>query len=136
MQIVRYKKSNRLGLTNNFIEYDANSDIPMSYFEGIRDESEESFDDENETKDTGRTEPESSKSEQDSLWILARRELLKGGIEKDYAAKLKEAYTKGGGKESNFGKAFKKLIDAKVADKPAIIKEIQEIYEKENKCPA
>ena len=39
-----YEPITKLGLTNNFIEYNANGDIETSYFEDMRNKSEASFD--------------------------------------------------------------------------------------------
>lgn len=45
---VTYVKTSSLGLVNNFIEYDANSDLPESYFAAIGDDSTAAFEDEDE----------------------------------------------------------------------------------------
>lgn len=50
---VLYEKVNILGFVNNFIEYDANSDLDTSYFGDTRNESPEAFDDEEQNQETG-----------------------------------------------------------------------------------
>jgi hypothetical protein len=46
---IRYIATNKLGLTNNFIEYDANTSLPISFFKDIRDDSFDSVEDEDVT---------------------------------------------------------------------------------------
>lgn len=53
---IRYRKSTRLGVVNNFIEYNANDDLKESYFTEIRNNSIDSFDDEDTAKSDGREE--------------------------------------------------------------------------------
>ena len=139
MTKVRYKKSNRLGLTNNFIEYDANSRIETSYFEDIRNESTDDMDDEQVSQEQGRDEQEQSQSgvqsdtddTSNSLWILARREMLKFHDNK-YLKELKKVYQQG--TNSELASAFNDLLQAKEEDKKNIMERIEKIFDEQNKC--
>ena len=139
MTKVRYKKSNRLGLTNNFIEYDANSRIETSYFEDIRNESADDMDDEQMSQEQSRDEQELPQSNvpsdaddtSNSLWILARREMLKFHDNK-YLKELKKVYQQG--TNSELATAFKDLLQAKEEDKKSIMERIEKIFKEQNKC--
>ena len=140
--VVRYKKSNRLGLTNNFIEYDSNSDLETSYFEEIRknsaDETDEEISTEGQSKEEQNRISEGKTADEDtnadlSLWIKARREMakVKG---KDFLSKLKEIF-KQQGSDSELGKAFNELLETKEEDeKKSIISKIERVFEEQNKC--
>ena len=47
----QYKECNKLGLINNFLEYNANSTLETSYFEGARAQSEEENEEESEASE-------------------------------------------------------------------------------------
>lgn len=145
---VRYKKSNRLGLTNNFIEYDANSPLETSYFEDIRNASENDMDEETPTegqskdeqeKNTGMSTPDNDGSFT-SFWnsnVLPILTSLKGpqaGKEgRDYRLKLKKAMQKADD-NSEFAKAFNTMLEAKQEDRQGLMDKINDIFKNQNSC--
>ena len=143
MTKVRYKKSNRLGLTNNFIEYDANSRIETSYFEDIRNESEDDLDDEESAKDMGRDEAEKIDMGTDSEYMnpwdaaaVTMRELegpQKGKEGKAYRNKLREAY-KSADTSSELKKAVESLISTAAEEKQGLMDRINKLFKEQNKC--
>jgi hypothetical protein len=140
--VIRYKKSNRLGLTNNFIEYDANDNLSTSFFEEIRNNSADDMDDETASEGQSKNEqeqtsegPSQSKADDEenmSLWIKARREML-GHKGNDYLKKLKSVFLQQG-VDSELGKSFTELLNAKEENKKGILDKIDVIFKKENKC--
>jgi hypothetical protein len=145
---VRYKKSNRLGLTNNFIEYDANSDVETSYFEDIRNESIDDMDDEfsteGQTKDdqdqiSGTISPETTFTGYWNNEIMPIIKTLKGpqaGKEgKDYRLKLKKALEKARKTtNSELAQTFNEMLEAKQEERQSLMDKINKIFKEENKC--
>lgn len=142
---ITYKKSSALGLTNNFIEYDANSELETSYFENIRNESEEAVDDEETQKEDGGDEKQQYQESAgydeaaNSKWILINR-VLRGKLEgpqneKAYRQKLKEAYM-AADSSSELVQKFNSLIDNSIKDedKQNIMDEINREFSKQDKC--
>lgn len=71
-----YKEVAKLGLTNNFLEYNANNNLENSYFDEIRGESEADTEVEEPAKDTGApieaiTSTEDDIPEDDPMWQQA-----------------------------------------------------------------
>lgn len=137
-----YKKTNRLGLTNNFIEYDANSELKKSYFENIRGESQDDLDEETGQQEMGKDESDdiggySVNSNEKPAWSSIMNEivLLEGPQKgKEYRRKLRAAY-KDAEKGSYIVDGFMELLGKKSAeDKQQIMNEINKQYEEENKC--
>lgn len=62
-----YKEVNKLGLTNNFLEYNANNNLENSYFDEIRGESEADTEVEEPTKDTGASTEVITSTEKDEI---------------------------------------------------------------------
>jgi hypothetical protein len=127
--VIRYKKSNRLGLTNNFIEYDANDNLSTSFFEEIRDNSADDMDDETASEGQSKDEQEQASGMNDEsreepqtftgFWntnVIPVLKSLKGpqaGKEgKEYRLKLKKAMQEADD-NSEFAKAFNNLLEAK-----------------------
>jgi hypothetical protein len=145
MTKVRYRKSNRLGLTNNFIEYDANSDLKISYFENIRNESEDALDDEDTSKEQGRDEQEQIMGNtiidpnEKASWSSIREAFvtLKGPhlTDNKYRIKLRDAY-KNAEKGSDLANAFESLLNQSLSteDKQKTMDEINKLYNEQNKC--
>ena len=143
---IMYKKSSKLGFTNNFIEYDANSSLDISYFEGIRKESVDDMDDETPSEGQAKDEQteisegssnNNGQSEEDSeaminLWIKARREMLKFS-DNQFLKELKKVYLQGS-TDSELSNAFSELLTAESEKKQGIMDRINEIFKKENKC--
>jgi hypothetical protein len=133
---VRYKKSNRLGLTNNFIEYDANSDIETSYFEDIRNESIDDMDEETPTEGQAKEEQnqtagfsEEGPNSFTSVWVPLRKMMLADGVEKELLSKFKPIL-KEGGPDSDLVKAAKEMLESKKID----TSKFNDILEKQNSC--
>ena len=142
MTKVRYKKANRLGLTNNFIEYDANSPLADSYFESIRNESEDDLDKENTQQEFGRDEQEeqsgfSADPNKKIAWSDIMNEIvaLEGPQkEKEYRRKLRAAYQQQD-KGSDLVAAFENLMAANSSeDKQKTMDEINKEFKEQNKC--
>ena len=148
---VRYKKSSRLGLTNNFIEYDANSDVETSYFEDIRNESIDDMDDESSTEGqakedqsqtTGYVNPSDNTDTFTGQWINVIDPILKSLKGKQaemskegrkYRIKLKNAI-KNAEDDSELAKAFNDMLEAKQEERQGLMDKVNEIFKKENKC--
>jgi hypothetical protein len=140
---VRYRKSNRLGLTNNFIEYNANDVIETSYFEDIRNESIDDMDDEMPAQGTDRSEQERPVSSPDDAVVnpwdgaaIVMRELegpQKGKEGKSYRNKLRDAY-KSAKDNSELKRAVNSLISAEASEKQSVMDRINEIFKEQNKC--
>jgi hypothetical protein len=152
MTKVRYRKSNRLGLTNNFIEYDANSSIETSYFEDIRSNSADDMDEEIATEGQSKDEQEQSAgnstpsdgSEAErsftykwNTFILPVIRNLKGSQAGKEGAKyrvaLKHALEKADD-NSEFAKAFNAMLEAKQEDRQGLMDKINEIFKNQNSC--
>lgn len=119
---IKYNKVPILGLTNNFIEYNANEDIEESYFEKIRDESEDAMDEETDgqraTSDEIRNldNGESSEDRVEQKWRKINRIMLTNqtsNYQDEFKAKLND---------------IAKGIDEKTEQ------EILNIFGKEEKC--
>ena len=142
MTKIRYKKANRLGLTNNFIEYDANSPLTDSYFESIRNDSEDDLDEENTQQEYGRDEQEerggfSVDPNKKAAWSVIMNEIvvLEGPQkELEYRKKLRAAYQKED-KGSPLVTAFENLLAAGSSeDKQKTMDDINKEFKKQNKC--
>lgn len=145
---VKYRKSSRLGMVNNFIEYDANSDIENSYFETIRNESESSDDFEDsapaQRKDDNYNDGgsnEETAGSNTSYWTSSVMPLLLNleGPQSGYTdtaskrrIKLKRAYNKG--ENSDLKNAIDELVSAKKNEKQGVMNKINEIFDQQNKC--
>jgi hypothetical protein len=147
---IRYKKSNRLGLTNNFIEYDANDTLSTSFFEEIRNNSADDMDDEVASEGQSKDEQEQASGMNDEsreepqtftgFWntnVIPVLRSLKGpqaGKEgKEYRLKLKKAMQEADD-NSEFAKAFNNLLEAKQSERQGLMDKLNEIFKKENKC--
>lgn len=139
---VRYRKSSNLGLTNNFIEYNANDlQLEKSYFEDIRNESEDSLDDEQAPKEQEGDERNASDGfgESSLAWQSINHIMrkLEGRQAKDreYRQKLRQAYLSA---ESNSSivKKFNTLLDTNMdtSEKQKVMDEINSIFKKQDKC--
>lgn len=138
-KIVKYIKSNRLGITNNFIEYDANSDLESSFFEDIRNESEDALQDEDQAQDYGKDEKERDDegsagyiSEWDNIsGIMKELEGPQNGIEGT-------SYRKQIGRLRNKDVTLKgkvsKLLTAAITERQGIMDEINKYLEEQGKC--
>ena len=102
---VKYRKTNSLGISNNFIEYNANHDIETSFFDNIRDESEEALDNEqtpeSKPNDDDGGKQDDIKSMSDTLRVAIPRILKSsddfphGKEAKELKRKLVDAFEKG-----------------------------------------
>lgn len=148
--VIRYKKSNRLGLTNNFIEYDANDTLSTSFFEEIRNNSADDMDDEVASEGQSKDEQEQTSGMRDTskeepqtftgYWnsnVMPVLKSLKGpqsGKEgKEYRLKLKKAMQEADD-NSEFAKAFNNLLEAKQSERQGLMDKLNDIFKKENKC--
>ena len=152
MTKVRYRKSNRLGLTNNFIEYNANSSIETSYFEDIRSNSADDMDEEIATEGQNKDEQEQAAGNSTpsdggeipftGVWntnVLPVIKALNGpqsGNSKEaraYRLALKNALNEADD-NSEFAKAFNEMLEAKQDQKQGLMDEINELFKKQDKC--
>lgn len=145
---VRYKKSSSLGLVNNFIEYNAN-DIPLekSYFEDIRNESEDATDDETMPKEEEGDE-RSQVQESESFGLndtwnninhiirnLRGPQAEKTSKGREYRQKLRQAFLSAE-RGSSLAKKFTSLLskDADSAERQKTIDEINKQFQEQDKC--
>lgn len=124
---LKYVRTNRLGLVNNFIEYNANSDINDSFFEGLRTESSDSYSEEEDysydkNKDNGEYDT-SLQYTNDSVMegsietkikSILQNNLIKGQENKKLRTginKIISAIVESGENESTLKKAFDDLLN-------------------------
>ena len=151
--VIRYKKSNRLGLTNNFIEYDANDNLSTSFFEEIRNNSADDMDDETASEGQSKDEQEqtsgmSDTSQEESqtftyTWnnkilpvissLKGPQSIKEGKAGQAYRKELKKAMEKADD-NSEFAKVFNAMLEAKQGERQRLMDKINEIFKKENKC--
>ena len=148
--VIRYRKSNRLGLTNNFIEYDANDNLSTSFFEEIRNNSADDMDDETTSEGQSKDEQEQASGMSDEskeepqtftgFWnssVIPILRSLKGpqaGKEgREYRLKLKKAMEEADD-NSEFAKVFNAMLEAKQGERQGLMDKLNEIFKKENKC--
>lgn len=150
MTKIRYRKVNRLGLVNNFIEYAANDDLPISFFEDMTDGSDASLEEETDSNTAHDNRQTGAQSEEDRGDVV---QLVKDPEWQSYRKAIIEFY-KGGehgenplnGQLRTVGEMFvnykatgesplKAQFDAlKKGLSIATINEIAEILKKENSC--
>ena len=135
---IRYIKTNVLGFVNNFIEYNANSDVQESFYESIRGASADSLEEEQPVRESGRQEQQAGDETYGSgdtdVWnqilrIIKSLEGPQNGKSKEsreYRKQLKDAFTKALQGDSDLAKDFLSLLETK--DK----KEQQKIMDKIN----
>ena len=145
--VIRYKKSKRLGLTNNFIEYSANSALETSYFEDIRNASEDDMNDEalsegqskdeqeKESYDTPESEPTFNEFWNTSVlpMLMSLKGPATGEKGKILRTKLKKAI-EGAEDTSDLGKAFINFLNAKQEEKQEMLDSMIKVYNDENSC--
>ena len=152
-----YKKSSKLGLVNNFIEYDANSNIEVSFFEDIRGASADALDDEQEVVNSNTEERAESSGEfegtevvndRESMWNSIAKHLnkVKGWVNspKDPNRKEHKAVRlglknmfKAASEDSDIYQTFMVIRDAKLAEKhPEAVEAVLEEYRKKTEAEA
>jgi hypothetical protein len=147
---IKYKKTTRLGITNQFIEYNANDEIRQSYFESIRGTSDAGFEEEDASEDTGKVtqpdEPVYADDEVEITWNTLYREIKKVngeglGKEAEFRDKLHTIFDN---KERNpLTEAFDTLLNPEASEDEkkaawesirAAKDQLDSIIEKQNRC--
>ena len=110
-----YSRIPMLGITNNFIEYNANEDITSSYFEDFRgssDDNAEEVDYEQHIQED--IDEENDQSERRPMEVFAIRSFLKKKdretYNKEFLKKLENAYTESQKDNSEIATAFRNTI--------------------------
>lgn len=148
---VRYRKTNKLGLVNNFIEYDANDNIDISFFDTIRNDAEDI--EEEETPQDGTTreqEPDEGLyyTVRDSEWTEIRNIILKTDSPftqkedgrrtdraKELMVKARSLFLNNKGKGTPIATLWQNFKDSKNTDDlDQIIKEIEKQESDQDKC--
>lgn len=149
-----YRIVQRLGLTNSFIEYNANEEGAVSsFFEDIRRASESSFNDEEQARE-GRPQDDAENQADDATlsidaqWRPIRNviikmkgphtELKEGTKNRTEAAKqimikLREAFKESARGDNKLAEKFRELV-INTTGREELLKEIIDIVTKQNKC--
>ena len=151
---IKYKKTTRLGITNQFIEYNANDEIKQSYFDSIRGTSDAGFETEEENSEEATKVPQQEDEmydEEESQWDALYEEIKKlhggpmrgGGTQGDatFRQKLKKAFES---KERNaLTEEFEILLSQEASEDEkkaawerikSVRDQIDEIIEPQNRC--
>ena len=77
---IRYKKTTKLGISKQFIEYNANEDVKQSYYESIRGTSDAGFEEEDSSEGIEKERPQEDdvyEKDEENEWDLVYEEIQK-----------------------------------------------------------
>lgn len=136
-----YEKTSALGLVNNFIEYDANDNLKESYFANLREDSDDSLDDEETIRDYGSDDRKADLGDSDTnnLWSTAEESVasaLNNRHKNDPNTReaMFEAIKNATEQSPEMRQMVQRFIQGKAVDKYNTLNEMEQFITDQNPC--